>query len=250
MSESSPQFAVVTSTIGRETLHKTIQSVLAQTVACKHYVFVHGREHWEKTQVILTQYPSVEGIYLPNNNGANGYAMAPVYALAPYVVSEAIMGYLDDDNWFEPEHCAQASHLINTYQLAWTFCMRKIVANDGRYLCEDDCESIGVFQNIYNTFLVDNSCFVLKTETARQHANAWYIPRISDRTFLAELMKHQLPCACTGESTANYRLSADGSHSMNVDAFVEGNQAMQQRFPDGFPWRRPTLFNIPVPVSA
>jgi hypothetical protein len=244
------KIAVVTSTIGRSTLHKTIDSVKNQATPCRHYVFIHGKEYWDKAKIILNQYPDVEAIYLPNNNGSNGYAMAPVFALAPFVVSEEILCYVDDDNWIEAEHCSHAHSMIQNYNVDWTYSLRKIVNDQGDYLCEDDCESIGLFTNAYNTHLVDNTCYALKTEIARKYAHTWYIPRISDRTFLAELMKQQLPCACTGASTANYRLSADGSQSMNADAFIKGNAAMQERYPNGMPWRQPTLFNIQQPVTA
>jgi len=243
------KIAIVTSTIGRQTLHQTIASVKNQTIACKHYVFVHGKEHWPHAKAILDQYPDVEAVYLPNNNGGNGYAMAPVFALAPFVVSEFLTCYVDDDNWIEPSHCSNALYMIENYKLDWAFSLRKIVDNQGVYLCEDDCESIGLFTNIYSTHLVDNTCYSLRTEVARRYAHTWYIPRVSDRTFLAELMKHQLPCACTGASTANYRLSADGSHSMNVEAFQQGNAKMHELFPNGLPWRQPTLFNVPQPAT-
>ncbi len=247
---STQKIAVVTSTIGRTVLHETIASVRNQTTPCRHYVFIHGKEHWAKAKEILDQYPDVESVYLPNNNGANGYAMAPVFALAPFVVSEEVMCYVDDDNWIEPTHCSNALHLIEHHNVDWTYSLRKIVDNQGRYLCEDDCESIGLFTNVYNTHLVDNTCYSLKTEVARKHAHTWHIPRVSDRTFLAELMKHQLPCACTGMSTANYRLSVDGSLSMNADAFIRGNATMHELFPHGLPWRLPTLFNMPQPDTA
>jgi hypothetical protein len=244
------KIAIVTSTIGRPTLHQTIASVKNQIIPCRHYVFVHGKEHWENAKKIIDQYPDVEGIYLPNNNGGNGYAMAPVFALAPFVVAELVTCYLDDDNWIESSHCSNALQLIETYNLDWAYSLRQIVNNTGEYLCPDDCESIGIYTNIYGTHLVDNSCYAVKTETLRKHAHTWYIPRVSDRTFLAELMKHNLPCACTGVATANYRLSADGSHSMNAEAFQIGNSKMHELFPNGLAWHKPALFNLPSAQST
>jgi hypothetical protein len=242
--------AIVTSTIGRPTLHQTIASVKNQTIQCKHYVFVHGKEHWANAKEILDQYPDVESVYLPNNNGGNGYAMAPVFALAPFVVSEFLTCYLDDDNWIEPHHCSNALHLMENHNLDWVYSLRQIVNNNGAYLCPDDCESIGVYVNIYNSHLVDNSCYAVKTETLRKYAHTWYIPRVSDRTFLTELMNHHLPCGCTGVATANYRLSADGSHSMNSEAFLQGNAKMHELFPNGLPWHQPTVFNVNLSNSG
>ena len=242
--------AVVTSTIGRDTLRQTIESVLQQSMPCKHYVFVHGKDYWDKCKTIISDYPSVEPVYLPNNNGWSGYGMAPVYALAPFVVNEDVICYLDDDNWIEPSHVQDAVTLMQNHALDWTFSLRKIVAHDGAYICEDDCESLGLFTNVFNTYLSDNSCFSVKTEAARQYGHAWYVKGTSDRSFLAALVNAQLPCGGTGKSTAAYRLSKDGSQSMTPEAFLNGNHVMTQRYQDGLPWRQPTLFNVPQPATA
>ena len=49
--------AVVTSSIGRSTLRKTIESVRGQTYkAVRHYVFAHGWEHHVKVETLLDDY--------------------------------------------------------------------------------------------------------------------------------------------------------------------------------------------------
>jgi hypothetical protein len=237
-----PMIAVITSTIGRDSLHQAIKSVEDQTIKAKHYVFVHGVEFWDKSKLILDQYPNVVAIYLPNNNGGNSYGMACVYALAPFVVNEPILSYLDDDNFYESDHLETTANLMEKTDSDWVYSLRRIVANDGSFICFDDSESLGLIKNASNTVLVDNSCYVLKTETARKCSHAWYYPIFSDRHFLLELSKQQFNCAGTGKFSVNYRVSAD-SFNPNVDqVFLHNNAIQRQKYKDIYPWRNEVVF--------
>ena len=113
--------AVITSTQGRSTLCQAVESVRAQTYKARHYVFAHGQPYHVKVDILLEDYPYVEGVYLPNANGGGGYGMAPVFAMAPYVVDEDVIFYLDDDNWYEPDHIESLVTLIEEHSLAWAY---------------------------------------------------------------------------------------------------------------------------------
>jgi hypothetical protein len=250
--------AVVTSTIGRPVLEEAIQSVITQTRSAKHYVFVHGKDYWEKSKTMLDKYPQVEAIYLPNNNGGNGYGeppvweesyqlydgygMAPVFALAPFVVSEKHICFLDDDNWFEPNHIETTVGLIDRRNLDWAFSLRNIVSAEGEFICTDDCESLGYFVNPGGFQVVDNSCMVVKTEIARKYGHQWYYPIVSDRMFLKALLKAELAGGCTGKATSNYRMSPDGSGVMSADAFKQNNSYQIAQNIEFF-WRKESVIN-------
>jgi hypothetical protein len=88
--------AVITSTRGRETIRQAINSVKAQTIKARHYVFAHGKDCWDAVST-ATAGSDVDVVYLPVANGGGGYAMAPVYAAAPYLVGEDLIFYLDDE---------------------------------------------------------------------------------------------------------------------------------------------------------
>jgi hypothetical protein len=251
--------AVVTSTIGRPLLEETIHSVITQTRSAKHYVFVHGKEFWDKSTAILDKYPQVEAVYLPNNNGGNGYGgpavweesyqlyngygMAPVFALAPFVVSEKYICYLDDDNWFEPTHVESTVGLIEKYDLDWAYSLRNIVSAEGDFICVDDCESLGYFVNPDGFQVVDNSCMVVVTEVARKYGNQWYYPIVSDRMFLKALLKAKLAGGCTGKATSNYRMSPDGSGVMSIEAFKQNNNYQIDQNIE-FNWRKESVINL------
>jgi glycosyltransferase involved in cell wall biosynthesis len=222
--------AVVTSTQGRSTITKAIQSVKDQTRKATHYVFIHGAEYSDKTIPHLAD--DTVAVHLPRANGGGGYGMAPVFALAPYAITEDIICYLDDDNWYEPDHIESLVEMIEKHDLGWAYSYRKIVDNEGNFICEDNCESLGMQLNSDNQYLVDNSCYVVRTNVARRHSHAWYVPVISDRSFQHELMRAGLSVGTTGKHSVNYRLSKDGTGGMTTEKFINNNEWMKKYRPD------------------
>ena len=233
--------AVVTSTQGRPTITKAIQSVQDQTRKATHYVFIHGSEYSDKATPHLAD--DTVAVHLPRANGGGGYGMAPVYALAPFAITEDIICYLDDDNWYEPDHIESLVEMIEKHNLGWAYSLRKIVDNEGNLICEDNCESLGCIPNSHQQYLVDNSCYVVRTDVARKHSHAWYVPIISDRNFQAELMRAKHPAGTTGKYSMNYRLSKDGSGGMTAEKFLGNNEWMKHNRPD-FPWAKKQIFNF------
>ena len=222
--------AVVTSTQGRSTITKAIQSVKDQTRKATHYVFIHGAEYSDKTIPHLAD--DTVAVHLPRANGGGGYGMAPVFALAPFAITEDVICYLDDDNWYEPDHIESLVEMIEKHDLGWAYSYRKIVDNEGNYICEDNCESLGMQLNSNNHYLVDNSCYVVRTNVARRHSHAWYIPVVSDRSFQFELMRVKLSVGTTGKHSVNYRLSKDGTGGMTAEKFIDNNEWMKKHRPD------------------
>ena len=233
--------AVVTSTQGRSTITKAIQSVKDQTRKATHYVFIHGAEYSDKTIPHLAD--DTVAVHLPRANGGGGYGMAPVFALAPFAITEDIICYLDDDNWYEPDHIESVVEMIEKHDLGWAYSLRKIVDNEGNFICDDNCESLGCTPNSANQYLVDNSCYVVRTDVARRHSHAWYVPIISDRSFQSELMRAKLPTGTTGKHSVNYRLSKDGTGGMTAEKFLGNNEWMKQNRPE-FKWTQKQIFNF------
>jgi len=224
--------AVITSTRGRETIKQANESVRNQTYKATHYVFAHGRDCWDKVENNMKEIANAQVVNLPRANGGNGYGMAPVFALAPFAVEEDIMFYLDDDNWYEPDHIESLVEMIEKQNLGWAYSLRKIVDGEGNFICEDNCESLGCIPNSDNQYLVDNSCYAVRTDVARRHSHAWYVPIISDRSFQAELMRAKHPAGTTGKHSVNYRLSKDGTGGMTAEKFINNNEWMKKHRPD------------------
>lgn len=232
--------AVVTSTRGRTLIKQAIDSVKAQTREAKHYVFAHGKDCWDAVQA-ATEGCDVDVVYLPTANGGGGYAMAPVYAAAPYLVNEDVVFYLDDDNWYEPTHIEELLRMIVEHDLGWAYSLRKIVDHEGNWICDDNCESLGLQPNSHGHYLVDNSCYAVRADIARKHSHAWYVPVVSDRAFMKALCQAKVPCGTTGKHSVNYRLSSDGSGGMTAEKFLGNNAYMRNNMPD-FPWLQKAIF--------
>lgn len=250
--------AVVTSSIGRDTLRQTIESVRSQINVehVRHYVFAHGKQHWDSVQLITNAYPGIETVLLPNNNGSDGYGMAPVFAAAPFIVSEDVIFYLDDDNWIEQDHVYRALAMLQkSDSIGWAFSLRKYVDHMGNFMCLDRCENTGFFPNLWGQYLVDNSCYAVRTKIARQFSYTWYYPITSDRMFLKALLTNKILGACTGAYTTNYRISYDGSRlhtSANQNEDTRrikyetelANQEAVLKFGAVLPWEKPCIFRF------
>lgn len=169
--------------------------------------------------------------------------MAPVFAAAPYLIDEDLIFYLDDDNFYDPDHIQSLVSLIEEHDLGWAYSLRKIVDNDGNYVCDDNCESLGCQPNATGHYLVDNSCYAVRADVARKHSHAWYIPVVSDRSFQAALMQAKVRCGTSGKHSVSYRLSHDGSGGMNKETFIGNNNFMRSKFTD-FPWTKRQIFHF------
>ena len=235
--------AVITSTRGRETIKQANESIKNQTYPATHYVFAHGKDCWQEVENNMRGIENVQMVYLPRANGGGGYGMAPVFAMAPFVVEEDVMFYLDDDNFYEPDHIESLVEMIEKHNLGWAYSLRNIVDNEGNFVCQDNCESLGCIPNSHKQYLVDNSCYAVRTTVARKHSHAWHVPIVSDRSFQAELMRAKQPVGTTGKHSVNYRLSKDGTGIMTKEKFTTNNEWMQRNCPDS-PWAIKQIFNF------
>lgn len=124
----SKTVAVITSSIGRPELTKAISSVKQQTYPCKHYIFVDGAQFEEQVRAIVGSDPDLVVTYLPMNTGANGWVNSSINAIAPFfLVKEYIICYLDDDNWYEPNHIEVVVNALEKNKADFTYSLRNFV---------------------------------------------------------------------------------------------------------------------------
>jgi glycosyltransferase involved in cell wall biosynthesis len=231
---------VVIPTIGSDCLDDAIRSVRAQTYpGTRCWVVVDGPEHAAAARRITSQYPDVRVLLLPENVGADGWYGHRVYAAVGYLINTDYLLYLDQDNFYAPDHVAHMIGLIESQGLDWCHSLRNIHDRQGRLLMPDDCESLGRWPAWVNdqVHLVDTSCYCIKRSVAARVSGAWYGQWGQDRVFLATIAQHFPKFGCTGLHTVGYRLDGNPG-SVTEDFFRQGNAAMAQRYPAGFPWRR------------
>lgn len=222
--------AVITATIGRASLHRTIQSVQTQTYPCKHYIFVDGEQYHQAAKEIVKDYPDVIVTYLPMNTGAGGMYNSYINAVAPFLVQEEIICYLDDDNWIDAHHVEYLVQDMVQYHTDYAYSLRYYVDDKEQIICEDNHESLGFWRlmkgfeynvsiqldknNIFDlkgvihkdvSNLIDVSCIALRRALAQELALIWRLVGMgNDRYITSYLMQQNKIGICTGKRTLFY----------------------------------------------
>ena len=234
--------AIVTPTIGTKHLDQCLQSVQKQTYEnLTHYVFLDGIEHHEKIHPLLDKNSGkrkIKTISLEDNVG-KGWCGHRVYAACSFLVNADVICYLDEDNWFEENH---VETLLKELEKGndWSFSLRKIVSKDGEFVCEDNCESLGLWPafNQENLYHVDTSCFAVRKDVAVKIGHSWYDEKnkmSADRTFFHCLKHYFQKYSCTKDYTLNYRLGGDQGVSQKF--FEIGNEIYSKKYNSNFPWK-------------
>lgn len=217
--------AVITATTGRASLQQAIDSVAEQTYPnVHHYVIADG-----VTLNIKAGRATV--IELPNPTGKNGVMNGAICAAGAFIATEDYVTYLDDDNWFEPNHIESLVTAIGDN--AYAYSLRKLVEPDGTFWANDDGESLGHFGE-----MVDANCLMMLRNLAIGTAplcmsstpdggSTW------DRVVWNALQQHKVKWAATGQYTVNYRMD---SRTPLKHMFFLRNIQTRAQFPDGFPW--------------
>ena len=86
----------------------------------------------------------------------NGHRM---YGAACYLCEGDYIMFLDDDNFLDPSHVEDCLRVCESH--SWAYSLRKIVDEDGRFVCNDDCESLGKWPSVLGPkdFFVDVNCY-------------------------------------------------------------------------------------------
>jgi glycosyltransferase involved in cell wall biosynthesis len=255
---------VVTPTTGRGALlGRAVESVQAQARRggdLEHWLVVDGesrREAFERCAIgaeVAGGAVPVRTLVVPEPTGANQFNGHRIYAAASFLVASPYIAFLDEDNWFEPDHLESLLALVEEHELDWAHSLRNIVEPDGRFVCRDDCESLGAFPTVVSPddHLVDVSCFLLRTRVALAMAPLWYrqarAPGVlpADRAITRELLRRKGRFGCTGLYTLNYR-TGSRADSVKSRSFVHANQKMRRLRQDQ-PWRERQVFTSPPPI--
>lgn len=241
---NQPTVAVITSTIGRKELARALHSVAVQTYPVTHYVFVDGEEFHQQAREILAEFPNVKVIYLPMNTGANGKTNGCINAAAAFLVDADFIAYLDDDNWYEPQHIESCVNTWFVTQADYVFALRNLCDLDGKFICVDNFESVGEFAylvprkidfalNLANqtTILnitrnsaahIDTNCYFLKKDVVMHLGHEWVSGIYNDRNVFRKLNAMQLQGVCTRQCSVNY--------VVNVEKYFVGLNNISEEF--------------------
>jgi glycosyltransferase involved in cell wall biosynthesis len=240
-----PLVTVITPTTGSHQLYNVLKSVNNQTYSnIEHIVVADGPQYSKATQGMLEGSQALL-IQLPYNTGHSQYNGHRIYGAMSYIANGEYICFLDQDNWYEDNHIES---LVNVIQQGndWAYSLRKIVSQEGTYICNDDCESLGKWESILDDNFIDVNCFMIPKMAAIHFSPYWYRrarhpqeqPEV-DR-ILSPFMMQNLPKFDTnGEYTVNYRVASRADSVQDV-FFMKGNEAMKQRMNGEYPWRKKT----------
>jgi len=241
---NNPLVTIITPTTGSKFLSQVIESVQDQTYKnIQHLVVVDGPS--DSACGILSEYlaiPNIDILKLPYNTGHDQYNGHRIYGASTFLAKGDYFIFLDEDNWLEPNHVQALVDSIGDN--SWAYTLRKIVNQDGEYICNDDCESLGNWLSILNDYFVDVNCYMLRKDVALNFAPGWYRrarhpqeqPEV-DRLLSGWLRLKNLKASCTGEYTVNYRV-ASRADSVTGEFFLKGNEYMKQKMNGELPWRK------------
>ena len=225
---------VITPTTGKDTLDKAVYSVQNQTIKTEHLVVTDGPEATGKVAEWLGLTRNFTTITLPENVGGNGWYGHRIYAAMPLMVNADYILFLDEDNWFEPNHVETMINKIKSKDLMWAHSLRRIINERDEYVCDDDCEALGRYPTFYdhNVSFVDTNCYCFRREFLVGVAHHFYGQWGADRQFYTAVSKSLPSFGCTGEATVNYR-APERLHQM----FRDGNEQMKKAYGE-LPWRK------------
>ena len=238
-----PLVTVITPTTGAPCVRQALDSVKNQTYDnIQHLVVVDGQP---KGRVIAKEYPHIDLVDLPYATGKDQYNGHRIYGAMTYIANGELLCFLDEDNWYEPNHIESLVDVISKGN-KWAYSLRKIVSQDGEYICNDDCESLGKWTSVINDKFIDVNCFMIPKAAALGFSPYWYRrarhpqeqPEV-DR-ILSPFMMQNLPEFDTnGQYTINYRVASRGD-SVQAEFFLKGNEMMSKQYNGDLPWRKKT----------
>lgn len=240
---------VITPTTGAPELADAINSVLAQTYTdIEHLIVVDGLNFSKRTDETLEKAGIVTGgkvkrVDLPYNTGGGGYYGHRVMAAFSHLFNHDYVLFLDQDNWYDPDHVKSLIDEIEKYKFEWAYSLRSIYDKDGNYLLNDNCESLGRFPAWVddNAFLIDSSSYCFTNNFIRMVGHIWDFGWGADRRFYT-IVKDQIGhnnYGCNNKYTLNYRLGGNEG-SVTSDFFKQGNAKMLAKYgsESNLPWQK------------
>lgn len=243
---------VITPTTGAPELADAIKSVMQQTFRrADHLLVVDGVEFSQNTDKTLKENGILIGdrikrVDLPFNTGGGGFYGHRIMAAFSHLVNYDYVLFLDQDNWYEPEHIESLIEECERYSFEWSYSLRNIYDKDKTYICKDNCESLGRWPVWVSTHdnvghLIDSSSYCFSINFIRLTGHIWDFGWGADRryyTIVKDEIKHR-NYGCSGRHTLNYRLGGNEG-SVQKEFFIEGNKKMLEGYgsEENMPWHK------------
>ena len=233
---------VITPTIGSDKLLDAITSVKNQTYKCNHLIVSDGPGYTQSVvDVMASINAGVQLVTTPDNTGAGNYYGHRIYAAYPHLLNSDYILFLDEDNWYEPDHVESLINTIESKNLDFSYSLRKIFSPKKDYLCDDNCESLGKWEIFMSRgsphgkhYLIDTSSFCYTRNFIQKTCHLWHAGWGGDRQYLYGVKDHA-KYDTNGKHTLCYRL--DGNpNSVTKEFFETGNKTQEAYYQGKYPW--------------
>lgn len=239
---------VITPTIGTKYLAKCVDSVERQTYKnIKHLVVVDGTENFHTTLKSIDISNSSSKLSItstPVNTGGGGYNGQRIYAAYPHLLNEDYILFLDEDNWYEPNHVESLVDTIEKNNYDWAYSLRNICSENGKFIVEDCCESIGEWPIFWSLdkpekqHIVDTSAYCFTRDFIKNTCHLWHSGVWGEDRRYFNAIRSMSKFGTTGQHTMNYRLDDKIEQKYgSLDFFIKGNEAIKQYY-GGYPWQK------------
>jgi hypothetical protein len=214
--------AIVMATVVRPSLAQAIRSVYAQRFNGRIQILV-GIDRMEGDRAMLdavvAECPSHVAVTMLDLGYSTSQRHGGVYpshyggalkTILSYAANSRYVAYLDDDNWYAPDHLASLLEAVKGK--AWAFALRNFIeSRTGDFLCPDTWESVGPGRGVYAKAqggFVDTNCFLIDKLTCNDVFPEWAMTRYAggtggDRQILRRLIDR--PWGTNDSHTVYYR---------------------------------------------
>ncbi|MGR4869879.1 glycosyltransferase family A protein [Variovorax sp. LARHSF232] len=241
---------VITAHGGNPLLARCVESVAAQRYPrIQHLVVADGPHTWVHARDVIAAQAigrerRIDLIQLPYSIGKDRWNGHRIYAAGSFIAEGEFLIFLDDDNALAPEHvdtCLAVCRMGNR----WSYALRNIVDREHRFICRDDCESLGRWPSVLGAedFLIDVNCYFLPRPLAVQVAPLWFnrfrepgVPAV-DRLICHALKQIAPQFDCSYRYTVDY-MAGNTAFSVRPEFFLQGNAQMLQRYGGRLPWAK------------
>lgn len=221
--------AVVMPTVVRPTMVQAIQSVFAQRFHGRVQILI-GIDRWDGQRAIVDRatcgcpsHMAVTILDLGYSTSVHNGGLYPsksggaLKTILSYAANSRYVAYLDDDNWYAPDHLATMRVAIEGK--AWAFSLRHFVDSvSGRLLCADTWESVGPGRGVYRTAhggFIDTNCLCIDKTACHDVFPEWAMSRypggIGDDRHVFEKLRNR-PHGSSNLHTLYYRVRLARQH--------------------------------------
>ncbi len=214
--------AIVMATVVRPTLAQAIRSIYAQKFGGRIQILV-GVDRWVGEPAVLEALQAECPSHVAVTRVDLGYSTSQLHGglypshfggslktLLSYAANSRYVAYLDDDNWYAPDHLATLRDAIAGK--AWAFALRHFVdARSDDLLCPDTWESVGPGRGAYAKAqggFVDTNCYLIDKLLCNDVFPEWAMTRFAggtggDRQIMQRLLGR--PWGTNNAHTVYYR---------------------------------------------